>query len=141
VQRMTAGTGVTHSEYNHSASGVVHFLQIWILPIREGLEPAYEQRTFARNAGPELGLVASHDGRDSSVMVHQNVSLYRGMLNSQTEVDHTLPRDRHGWLQMIRGTLDCNGETLRAGDGATLSPGAVRCRASERAEFLFFDLP
>lgn len=141
VQRMTAGTGVTHSEYNRSKSDAVHLLQIWVLPMREKLEPAYEQRTFARDAGTPLQLVASGDGRDGSVTVHQDVFLYRGAVSAEAETDHVLRKDRRGWLQMVQGTLVWNGETLRAGDGAAVEPGALKFHAREPAEFLFFDLP
>lgn len=141
VQRMTAGTGVTHSEYNESGSDSVHFLQIWILPIQERLAPGYEQRTFALDPGTPLALVASGDGREGSVTVHQDVSLHLGVLKGGKEIDHVFRKDRHGWLQMVRGTLACGGETLRAGDGASIEPGTLRFRAPEDAEFLLFDLP
>jgi hypothetical protein len=141
VQRMTAGTGVTHSEYNHSKTDVVHLLQIWILPIRERLEPAYEQRSFARDLAPRLRLIASGDGRDGSVTVHQDVSLYLGVLDAEAEIAHRLAPDRQGWLQMVRGAVACDGETLRAGDGATVSSGTLGLHALEPSELLWFDLP
>jgi redox-sensitive bicupin YhaK (pirin superfamily) len=122
VQRMTAGTGIVHSEYNGSQTDPVHFLQIWILPEREGLEPGYEQRAFpdAEKRG-RLRLVASRDGRDGSVTLHQDVSLFATLLDPGQSVTHRLQPKRHAWLQVIQGAVALNGQTLRAGDGAAVS--------------------
>ncbi len=142
VQRMSAGTGVTHSEYNPSRSEPVHFLQIWILPEREGLPPSYEQKHFAE---PErrgaLRLVASPDGRLGSVRVHQDVALFAGLLEPGGAVAHALAPGRHAWVQLVRGAAAVNGTPLGAGDGAALEGEAsVTLRANEPAEVLVFDL-
>jgi redox-sensitive bicupin YhaK (pirin superfamily) len=142
VQRMSAGTGVSHSEFNHSASELVHFLQIWILPEREGLAPSYEQKHFAaeERAGA-LRLVASADGRDGSIRIHQDVELYASLLAAGATLTHTLPPGRHAWLQLARGSCELNGVALEAGDGAALSEEtSLRIRSSGDAELLLFDL-
>ncbi|MEO1134763.1 MAG: pirin family protein [Cyanobacteria bacterium J06639_1] len=142
VQRMTAGTGVSHSEYNHSKTDPVRFLQIWIQPDRQGLEPGYEQIRFEdddkRN---HLRTIASPNGRDGSVTVHQDVSLYASVLEAGKHVEHELAGDRHAWVQVIRGKLDLNGVALEAGDGAAISEGeTLAFDAIDEAEFLLFDL-
>ena len=146
VQRMTAGTGVTHSEFNHSRTDPVHFLQIWLLPLQRGLAPGYEQKPFPepgrRNA---LRLIASRDGRDGSVTVHQDVAVHAGHLEAGRELAHRLAPGRHAWVQMTGGRLDLNGTALEPGDGAALSDEAMmRPRAVEAqgdsATFLLFDL-
>ena len=122
VQRMTAGTGVTHSEYNPSATEPVHFLQIWILPERSGLPPGYQQRAFpdAERRG-RLQLVASGDGRDGSLSVHQDVNAYVTTLGAGVQVRLPLAGGRHAWVQVVRGALDANAQPLEAGDGAAVS--------------------
>jgi len=142
VQRMTAGTGVSHSEFNHSASELVHFLQIWILPEREGLPPSYEQKHFpAEERADALRLVASPDGRDGSVRIHQEVELYAALLTAGATVAHTLRPGRHAWLQVARGSCALNGVPLEGGDGAAVSDEmALRITASSDAELLLFDL-
>ena len=122
VQRMSAGTGVSHSEYNASQQALVHFLQIWILPERTGLAPGYEQRAFPREerAG-RFQLVVSRDGRDGSLRVHQDASLYRAELEPGAKLVHPLAASRHAWLQVTRGSVELSGEKLAAGDGAALS--------------------
>jgi quercetin 2,3-dioxygenase len=122
VQRMTAGTGVTHSEYNHSQSDPVHFLQIWLLPTRRGLAPGYEQKGFssAEKAGT-LRVVASPDGRDGSVVIHSNAVLYAGLFAEGQSAQLALAPGRHGWIQVARGSIRANGQSLNAGDGASLS--------------------
>lgn len=142
VQRMSAGTGITHSEFNPSRLEPVHFLQIWILPEELDIEPGYEQKTFPE---PEkrgrLLLVASRQGRDGSLTIHQNVDLYASILQTGEGLTHTLSPARHAWLQVTRGTVSLNGETLRAGDGAALSEEPkLQIRATEPSEFLLFDL-
>jgi redox-sensitive bicupin YhaK (pirin superfamily) len=122
VQRMSAGTGVTHSEFNHSPSELVHFLQIWILPERERMRPSYEEKHFddADKRG-RLKLVASRDGRDGSVVIHQDVALYAALLENGERVEHALADGRRAWAQVTRGSVQVNGETLVAGDGAAIS--------------------
>ncbi len=142
VQRMSAGTGIRHSEFNHSKSAPVHFLQIWILPDRHGVTPGYEQKRIDPvEFNGKLRLVASPDGRDGSVTIHQNASIYVARLNSD-EVTHTLASGRRAWLQVARGTARINGITLHAGDGAGVEDEpALRLTADGSAEVLLFDLP
>jgi len=142
VQRMSAGTGVTHSEHNPSPTASTHLLQIWIQPRVLGIAPSYEQRSFLLDQGhPQLRVVASGDGRDQSVVVHQDVRLYAARLAAGTAVAHRFPRGRHGWLQVARGTIEANGHTLAVGDGAALSDERqVTVTAEEAAEVLLFDL-
>ncbi len=142
VQRMSAGTGVTHSEFNPSASELVHFLQIWILPERQGLPPSYEQKHFA--AGERRGRlrpVASRDGRDGALRVHQDVSLYATLLGDGDSVVHELAPGRRAWLQVARGELELNGVRLEAGDGAAVAEErGLRLARAIDAESLLFDL-
>jgi redox-sensitive bicupin YhaK (pirin superfamily) len=143
VQRMTAGTGILHSELNPSATEPVHLLQIWMLPERRGLEPGYEQRRFGEDeAKGRLRLVASRDGRDGAVTVHQEVDLYLGRLETGERLAHRLKPGRHAWVQVARGALTLNRQTLLAGDGAAVSDESVlELRANEGpAEALLFDL-
>jgi hypothetical protein len=142
VQRMSAGTGVSHSEFNHSASELVHFLQIWILPEREGLPPSYEQKHFpAAERTGALRLVASPDGRSGSIRIHQDVELYATLLGAGDTVEHALRPGRHAWLQVARGSCELNGVPLEAGDGAAVSgETALRIRGSGDAELLLLDL-
>ncbi|HYY06430.1 MAG TPA: pirin family protein [Candidatus Limnocylindria bacterium] len=142
VQRMTAGTGVTHSEYNPSRTEPVHFLQIWILPERQGLAPGYEQRAFsAAELQGRLRVVASRDGRDGAVTVHQDARLFAARLAPGEEIVHALAPGRHAWVQVVRGELALDGTALAAGDGAAVSDTA-RLALSARAssELLLFDL-
>lgn len=142
VQRMSAGTGVTHSEYNHSRSEIVHLLQIWLLPERQGLEPSYEQRAFpAAERQGTLRLVASPGGRDGSVTVHQDVRLYASLLSPTDQVTHRLQGGRHAWLQVARGRVTANGSELHTGDGAAVSDeAALDIGATAASEVLLFDL-
>lgn len=142
LQRMSAGTGVTHSEFNASPTTGVHFLQIWLLPERDGMPPSYEQRAFPVDAARDrLRLIASRDARDGSVRVHQDVSLYSGVLGAGTQVEHRLAPGRHGWLQVARGRVRVGTETLEAGDGASFSEEpVVRVEALDDSEVLIFDL-
>jgi redox-sensitive bicupin YhaK (pirin superfamily) len=143
VQRMSAGTGVTHSEFNSSQMELVHFLQIWILPERTGLPPSYEQRAFpiAEKQG-KLRLVASRDGREGSVTIHQAVDLYASLLTPGEAVTHPLTPGHHAWIQVARGSIILNDNALSAGDGAAVS-GETRLAvtATDQAEVLLFDLP
>jgi redox-sensitive bicupin YhaK (pirin superfamily) len=142
VQRMSAGTGVSHSELNPSASERVHFLQIWILPEREGLTPSYEQKHFpAEERAGRLRLVASRDGREGSIRIHQEVDLYATLLGAGEAVEHFLRPGRHAWLQLARGACELNGVALEAGDGAALSEeGSLRITGVGDVELLLFDL-
>ena len=142
VQRMTAGTGVRHSEYS-SPTDKTHLLQIWILPEKENLEPGYEQKIFSpEEKQGKLRLVASLGGDDGSVKINQDVNLYASILNKGDQVSHDLVDGRHAWLQLISGSIDVNGETLNAGDGAAVSEErTLRVKSLENySEFLLFDL-
>ncbi|MEE4162737.1 MAG: pirin family protein [Woeseiaceae bacterium] len=142
VQRMTAGTGVRHSEYNASNTDPVHFLQIWILPEQNGLEPGYEQRAFpAAEKRGRLKLVGSRDGRDGSVTIHQDVDLYASLLGADESVSHELGDERRGWVQVARGSVRLNGNELTAGDGVALrGEQAVIIDGIDDAEILMFDM-
>jgi redox-sensitive bicupin YhaK (pirin superfamily) len=142
VQRMTAGTGVTHSEYNHSCDEVVHFLQIWILPEQEGLKPSYEQKNFPEaDRLNTIRLIASRDGADGSVTVHQDAALYSSILETGRSISHEPEPDRHLWLQLTRGAVTVLGEPLAQGDGAAISgEEIVKIQADQRTELLLFDL-
>jgi len=141
MQRMTAGTGITHSEFNNSATAEVHFLQIWIIPARQGLQPGYEQRNFSDSLGDRLRLIASSDARDGSVLIHQDVDLYGARLPADAKVTHAFKPARIGWLQVARGSVDLNGQTLEQGDGAALADVAdITIDALEAAEVLLFDM-
>ena len=142
VQRMSAGTGVSHSEFNHSATDPVHFLQIWILPERDGLAPSYEEKHFAAEARQGvLRLVVSPDARAGSVRVHQDVELYASLLRAGESVEHALRPGRHAWLQVARGRCTLNGTPLEAGDGAAVSgETSLQLAGARDAEVLLFDL-
>lgn len=142
VQRMTAGTGVLHSEHNHSGDSDLHLLQIWIIPERRGLEPGYEQTHYPREEKlNRLRLVGSRDGREGSVTIHQDVDLYASVLEAGNSVTHALGTDRIAFVQLVSGEIDVNGATLVAGDGAELTNiDAVTIAARAEAEFLLFDL-
>jgi redox-sensitive bicupin YhaK (pirin superfamily) len=142
VQRMSAGTGVLHSEFNHSTREVVHFLQIWILPATRGLEPSYEQRHFAESEKRgRLRLIASRDGADGSVTIHHDARVYATVLGPGQSVTHPLGAGRHAWAQIARGAVTLNGTALRQGDGAAASrEPALTLAATEPAEVLVFDL-
>jgi redox-sensitive bicupin YhaK (pirin superfamily) len=142
VQRMTAGTGVVHSEMNPSRTEPVHLLQIWIVPDRAGHQPGYEQKAFSENERRgKLRLVASRDGRDGSVTIHQDASLYTTLLEPGERVSHELRPGRHSWVQVARGSADLNGQTLREGDGAAISDERrLELTGKDSSEVLLFDL-
>ena len=142
VQRMSAGTGITHSEFNPAKNAPVHFLQIWIMPEKANVAPGYEQRSYSKaDRQGKLKLVGSRNGRDGSVTIHQDVSLYAGLLAKGDRVKHGLAAGRHAWLQLARGAVTANGQWLRAGDGAAISDEAeIEIVADEPAEILLFDL-
>ena len=142
VQRMTAGTGVGHSEFNASKTEPVHFLQIWILPEARNLEPGYEQKNFPKQElKGKLRVVASREGAAGQVLVHQDVKLLAGIFSEGEADKYTLAPGRHGWLHVARGTLLVNGQELSAGDAAQVSDEAtLELRGVNEAEVLLFDL-
>jgi redox-sensitive bicupin YhaK (pirin superfamily) len=144
VQRMSAGTGVTHSEFNGSAERPVHFLQIWILPDRSGYAPSYEQKAVPEAARRgRLALVASPDGVEGSTTIHQDARVYATLLWDGERVRHAFAPGRRGWVQVARGAVSANGLDLGAGDGAALTgePGLELVGRGALAEALVFDLP
>lgn len=142
VQRMTAGTGVRHSEFNASKDELVHFLQIWILPEAARLEPGYEEKTLAGLDGSGFHLVGSRDGRDGSITIHQDVSLYAAMLAPSAPARRELAPGRSAWLQIARGSVRVNGVSLEQGDGLAMTDETEIDVAAgpEGAEVLLFDL-
>ncbi len=143
VQAMTAGTGITHSEFNASAEAPVRLLQIWILPAERGLEPSYDQRPFtdAEKAG-RLCAIAAGDGRDGALELHQDVVIYASRLDAGGKVAFEPEAGRRVWVQMVSGDLAVNGAALEAGDGASVEDeGALVLASRNGAEFLLFDLP
>jgi redox-sensitive bicupin YhaK (pirin superfamily) len=144
VQRMSAGTGVRHSEFNHSDSEAVHLLQIWILPDAEGLKPSYEQKRFENeDKNGRLRLIAAPNAGDGAVTIHQDARLYAARLGGGVTVRHDFKPGRHGWLQVAGGAVTINGVALRAGDGAAISgERAIEITGQDGAEseVLLFDL-
>jgi quercetin 2,3-dioxygenase len=141
-QRMTAGTGITHSEFNPSKDEPVHLYQIWLLPERKGLTPSYEQKSFEQNDRiDQWQLVASPDGRDGSLTIHQNAYTHLADMNRESELDFAFNEGRHGWLQVLRGSVKLEEYVLAAGDGAAISDEAVvHLESPEGAELMLFDL-
>lgn len=142
VQRMTAGSGIRHSEFNHSSEAPVHFFQIWVLPDTEGLQPGYEQKDFptAEKSGV-LKLVGSRDGREGSVTIHQDVNLYASLLAESEEVIHALADGRKAWVQIARGSVTVNGSRIQAGDGvAVADEQTIAIKAAADTELLLFDM-
>jgi redox-sensitive bicupin YhaK (pirin superfamily) len=142
VQRMSAGTGVVHAEMNPSKSQPVHFLQIWIVPDKQGYPPSYEQKAFtAQERQGKLRVIASNDGRDGSVQLHQDASLAAALLEPGQRVEHALRPGRHAWIHVARGKVDVSGHALGAGDGAAVGgEGTLAIAATEPSEVLVFDL-
>lgn len=142
VQRMSAGTGITHSEFNPSKSERVHLLQIWILPEKKGLTPSYEQREFkAEERRGRLRLIAAKSGRDGAVAIHQDVELYAGLLDAGERATFSIRPNRHAWVQVARGAMRLNQVALKAGDGAAVSNETqLKLTGTETAEVLVFDL-
>ncbi len=142
VQRMSAGSGVRHSEFNASKTEPVHFLQIWVIPEKEGIEPSYEQKSFsAEEKRGRLRLIGSRDGREGSVTIHQDVDLYATVLKAGETVTHTLADGRCGWVQVARGAALLNGTALEAGDGvAVTTSGVLTLEGTDDAEVLLFDM-
>jgi redox-sensitive bicupin YhaK (pirin superfamily) len=143
VQRMSAGKGVMHSEFNHSKTEKTHLLQIWIMPDQTGIIPSYEEKYFAAaDKEGQLRLVASSDGRDGSVLIHQDASLYVGLFDGAQAACLTLGQERKSYVHVARGTVSVNGQRLKAGDALKLSGAPeVRVDGGEQAEVLVFDLP
>lgn len=143
VQRMSAGSGVRHSEFNHSQTDGLHFLQIWIQPNVTGIAPSYEEKHFSPETKQgKLRLVASSDGRQGSVLIHQNASIYASIMQEGDALEHALDEGRTAYVHLIRGSLVVNGTPLKAGDALKLTQEAkVTLTNAEDAEFLLFDLP
>jgi len=143
VQRMSAGAGIQHSEFNHAADASVHFLQIWIIPDRKALPPSYEQITVPRDERRDrLRLIGARDGREGSVTIHQDLSLYAGELSAGKVLEHAVKAGRAGWIQLASGSIEVNGIKAHAGDGIAISKEPVlRITALSPAEVLLFDLP
>ncbi len=142
VQRMSAGTGIRHSEFNASQTEPVHFLQIWILPEQEGIAPGYEQKTFTeKDKRNRLRLVGSRDGREGSITIHQNIDFYAASLQNGETVNHSLADGRVAWLQVVKGAMQLNEQTLTAGDGAAIEESHISLQgASNDTEVLLFDM-
>jgi redox-sensitive bicupin YhaK (pirin superfamily) len=142
VQRMTAGSGVQHSEFNHSQTDELHLLQIWLFPEENDLEPGYEQEMFSREDKlDQLRLIASRDGRDGSVTVHQKVDLYASILQPNTEMEHIIADSHKVFVQIVSGVVTINGQSASAGDGVQISgEDKLIISSDEEAEFLMFDM-
>jgi len=141
-QRMTAGRGIRHSEFNPSKTEAAHLLQIWILPDKQGHEPSYEQKSFseAEKRG-KLRLIASNEGAEGSVKINQDAKLFVSLLSPGEEVKHALGAKRHAWVQVAKGEIELNGEKLYQGDGAAVSDeDGLRIKGTKEAEVLLFDL-
>jgi redox-sensitive bicupin YhaK (pirin superfamily) len=142
VQRMSAGTGVRHSEYNENQSGVTHFLQIWIEPAQTGIAPSYEQKHFAaQEKRGRLRLVASPDAANGSVKIHQDARLYAGLFDGAERADYSLAPGRKAYVHVARGSITVNGQRLAAGDALKTDDGTLSIVDGSQAEVLLFDLP
>ncbi|WP_339777499.1 pirin family protein [uncultured Thalassospira sp.] len=140
LQRMSAGTGIRHSEYNGSQTNPVHFLQIWIIPEKQGIEPGYEEKDIAAPSN-DLQLIGSRTGRDGSITIHQDVDLYAAHLTAGSKVNHSLKAGRLAWLQVVSGTLTLGDTTLDAGDGAAIADEDIlKLHAQTDIEALLFDM-
>ena len=141
VQRISAGTGIQHSEINDSTTETVHLLQIWIFPDHKNAQPAYAEKSFAGTGSGKLHLIASKSGRDGSISINQDAELFLGKLEKNETVNHTLVPGRHAWLQLFKGTLEVNGVSLETGDAAALNElSLLTLTTNGSAEFLLFDL-
>jgi redox-sensitive bicupin YhaK (pirin superfamily) len=142
IQRMSAGSGVQHSEFNHSKTNSVHLFQVWILPAAKNTKPSYEQKFFApEEKKNKLRLIASKDSRDGAIAVHQDVEMYASLLDKDKELAFSMKPGRYGWIQLGKGELKINDVTLHAGDGAAISKEqALKFKAVKDSEFIFFDL-
>jgi redox-sensitive bicupin YhaK (pirin superfamily) len=142
-QRMSAGTGITHSEFNPSSDEPVHLYQIWLFPDRRGIEPSYEQKEFPdEQLHNRLRMVASPDRADGSLLIHQNARIFLSKLEAEATLEHPLAEGRHAWLQILRGSVKLNGQPLATSDGAAVSDERrLVISADDPAELLLFDLP
>ena len=141
VQRISAGTGIAHSEFNNSPAEPVHFLQIWLLPSRKGFAPSYAQESFADASSNALTLACSPDGGSKSIKINQDVNLFIGKLAAKGKVNYPMRARRHAWVQLIDGDLNVNGAKLSSGDGASLDDeNEIRFESAKGAHFLLFDL-
>jgi hypothetical protein len=141
IQRISAGSGIMHSEFNASSSEPVHLLQIWLIPDRKGVKPGYVERSFAKAEPNKLHLATSKTGRDGSIPINQDADLYFSKLDAGREVDLPLGQGRHAWLQLIEGELDAGGQRMKAGDGGAFSQiDALKISAVDSAHFLLFAL-
>lgn len=142
VQRMSAGTGLTHSEYNHSDTELLRFLQIWVLPGQKGLTPEYEQKSYVDRLQPnEPCLIVSADGRDDSVLIHQDVSLYTVHMTEGGVLDYIIKDGRYTWLQLVKGEITVNGQAMQGGDGlAVENEHGLKISSQQASELLIFDL-
>lgn len=142
VQRMTAGTGVYHSEFNPSPEASTHLLQIWLMPEARNLKPDYEQKVFSpQEKLNTLRLIASRGAEDGSMHINQNIKLFASILEPKKEVEYSLAPDRYAWLQVASGSVEVNGIKLEHGDGAAIAQeDTLKITADEKAEFLLFDL-
>jgi hypothetical protein len=142
-QRMTAGTGITHSEFNPSDDQPVHLYQIWLFPSRKGIEPSYEQKRFAEEERKNrLRLIASPDAAEGSLLIHQDARIYLSTIDDGKETSHNLADGRHAWLQVLRGAVSLNGHSLKTSDGAAVSEERLlTIQAKGVAEVMLFDLP
>ena len=141
VQRMTAGSGIRHSEFNHRQDGQTHLLQIWLLPEANELQPSYEQKDFGEERNGTLRLVASRDAREGSLKIHQDTDLFASVLDKGGTVDHVIGSDRKGWLQVAKGRVKLNDLILEQGDGAAIDGEEVlKIEALEKSDFLLFDM-
>ncbi|MEI8341718.1 MAG: pirin family protein [Verrucomicrobiota bacterium] len=141
VQRISAGAGIKHSEFNDSHSAPVHFLQIWILPDRAGVPPKYSEKSFTRAEAGRLHLITSKEGRDDSLPIHQDADLFLAKLDAKTTLSHSIRTGRSAWVQLIEGGFTLNGQALEPGDGAAVSEEKMlNFQADTGAHFLLFDL-
>lgn len=143
VQRMSAGTGVMHSEFNHDQQNITHFLQIWIIPDKAGIKPSYDQKAFpdAEKRG-RLRLVVSPDGQDGSITIQQDARMYAGLFDGAESAEHALDDGRLGYVQMVKGAAEINGHQIHAGDALMLeNESNIRIEKGQGAELLVFDLP
>lgn len=140
IQKMSAGSGVKHSEFNNSANQPLHFLQIWIVPNQKNIPPAYEQKSIPTDQTNQLILIGSPTGGEHAVKIQQNVKLYVGYLAQNTVIDYELATDRYAWVQVIKGEINLNGQVLTAGDGAAIKDETkLKLQSHAQSEILFFD--
>lgn len=140
IQRMSAGTGVTHSEFNHSKTESLHFLQIWIIPEKRQLQPSYEQKTIPHEKD-KLLLIGSHEGSDQAITIHQDVKLFVAYLTESHSIHYQFEKERKGWLQLVKGKIKLNEQSLSAGDGAAITDEEkIDIVCEKNAELLLFDL-